>query len=248
MLADWKGILVLSLFWLLLAFPVFAQQSPSPQDSNWQGPHRQQSSPPASLPQEPHSAVSQPSLPSPLQSEGAGHPQVMEMPTAQEPAVLAPQAPPSTSQPPAARAMNVPARPAYLGIAGQTIQACRYPAGVRVTRVIEGSPAYQAGLKGEATLTWQQAMTGVLTLTPFAPLVLPFLSESDHGGPGDLILAVDGKRIHSREELEEEMARFRPGDTIYFSVLRERNGLHQIPVRLVEYPDTAPEAATAMAE
>jgi hypothetical protein len=246
MLVDRKGILVLFMFWLFLAFPVFAQQSPSWQGANWQGSHGQQPPAPASS-QEPRAVMPQPSLPPPIQNEGEGHPQVMEMPTAQEPAVLAPQSVPSVPQPPATRAMNVPAKPAYLGIAGQTIQACRYPAGVRVTRVIEGSPAHQAGLKGEATLTWKQAMTGVLTMTPFAPLVLPFLSESEHGGSGDLILAVDGKRIHTREELEQEMGRFRPGDTIYFSVLRERSGLQQIPVQLVEYPDTAPDAATAMA-
>jgi S1-C subfamily serine protease len=119
---------------------------------------------------------------------------------------------------------------------------------VRVTRVIEGSPAHKAGLKGEATLTWKQAMAGVLTMTPIAPLVLPFVSSSDHGGPGDLILAVDGKRVHNREELEQAMSRFRPGDTIYFSVLREQSGLRQIPVQLVEYPDTSLDAATVMAK
>jgi S1-C subfamily serine protease len=138
----------------------------------------------------------------------------------------------------------LPPKPAYLGIAGQTVQACRYPAGVRITRVIEGSPAQQAGLKGEGSLTWPQAMAGVLTLTPFAPFVLPFFTDSEHGGSGDLILAVDGKRIHTREELEQEMKRFRPGDTVYFSVLREQSGVRQIPVHLAEYPDT-PTTATA---
>jgi hypothetical protein len=40
------------------------------------------------------------------------------------------------------------------------------------------------------------------------------------------------------------MVRFRPGDTVYFSVLRERSGVHQIPVQLAESPDTS---TTAMA-
>jgi S1-C subfamily serine protease len=87
-------------------------------------------------------------------------------------------------------------------------------------------------------------MAGVLTLTPLAPFVLPFVTDSEHGGSGDLILAVDGKRIHNREELEQELKRFRPGDTVYFSVLREQSGVHQIPVHLTESPDT-PTTATA---
>ncbi|MBI3798386.1 MAG: PDZ domain-containing protein [Deltaproteobacteria bacterium] len=173
------------------------------------------------------------------------HPQVMEMPTVQAPTPLAPQPDLSPPQPSAAPSTNnAQTKPAYLGIAGQTVQTCRYPAGVRITRVIEGSPAQQAGLKGEGTLSWQEAMAGVLTLTPLAPLVLPFVTDREHGGSGDLILAVDGKRIHNREELEQEMQRFRPGNTIYFSVFRDQSGVHQIAVQLTEAPDTS---TTAMA-
>jgi S1-C subfamily serine protease len=118
---------------------------------------------------------------------------------------------------------------------------------VRITRVIEGSPAQQAGLKGEGTLTWKQAMAGILTMTPLAPLVLPFISDNEHGGSGDLILAVDGKRVHNREELEKEIAPLRPGDTVYFSILRDDRGLRQVSVRLTEYPDATPAPTTAMA-
>jgi hypothetical protein len=246
MLVDQKRLFALLTFLLFPGLSVLAQQSPS-----WQGSRGQQVLPPAPPQEPPPAAIPQPAFPPPLQNDGEAHPQVMEMPTVQEPATLAPQSPPSTQQPDvqppaAARALNAPPKPAFLGLAGQTVLACRYPAGVRVTRVIEGSPAHKAGLKGEATLTWKQAMTGVLTMTPIAPLILPFVSNSDHGGPGDLILAVDGKRVHNREELEQEMGRFRPGDMIYFSILREQSGLRQVPVQLVEYPDTPPDAATAM--
>ena len=239
MSADRPGLLALLTFLLLLAPPVLAQQSPS-----WQGPRPHQHPALAPSAQEPRPpAIPQPSLPPSIQNDGEAHPQVREMPAAQTPPALAPQPDLSTQQPAAtARATTRPAKPAYLGVAGQTAQACRYPAGVRVTRVIEGSPAQQAGLKGEGTLSWQEAMTGVLAMTPLAPLVLPFITDSEHGGAGDLILAVDGKRIHNREELEQEMKGFRPGDTVYFSVLREQNGVHQIPVQLAEYPDTAPTA------
>ena len=239
--ADRTGLLALLTFLLLPASPVLAQQSPS-----WQGPRPQQHTTPVPSAQEPRPpAIPQPPLPPSMQNDGETHPQVMEMPAAQTPPAPALQPELSTQQPTAAaRAATRPAKPAYLGVAGQTAQSCRYPAGVRITRVIEGSPAQQAGLKGEGTLSWQEAMTGVLAMTPLAPLVLPFVTESEHGGSGDLILAVDGKRIHNREELEQEMKGFRPGDTVYFSVLREESGVRQIPVQLAEYPDTA---TTAMA-
>lgn len=245
--ADLIATFALLIFLLTSACPVCAQQSPSRQDSDWQGARPQQHPAPTPPVQKPHSpATPQPALPPSFQNEEEAHPQVQEMPAVQAPTPLSPQQPSLSAQPPATAAppMSLRPKPAYLGIAGQTVQACRYPAGVRITRVIEGSPAQQAGLKGEGTLTWPQAMAGVLTLTPLAPFVLPFVTNSDHGGSGDLILAVDGKRIHNREELEQEMKRFRPGDTVYFSVLREQSGVRQIPVHLAEYPDT-PTTATA---
>ena len=250
MLADHSATLALLTFLLMPAFSVFAQQSPSWQDSGWQGTHPQQPPAPAPPIQEPRpSTIPQPSHPPSLQNEDEGtSPSDGGMPAVQAPTPLAPQPGLSASQPsaaPSTNATNAPAKPAYLGIAGQTVQTCRYPAGVRITRVIEGSPAQQAGLKGEGTLGWQEAMAGVLTLTPLAPLVLPFITDREHGGTGDLILAVDGKRVHNREELEQELKRFRPGHTIYFSVLRDQSGVHQIAVRLTEAPDTS---TTAMAK
>lgn len=245
---EQKGASLLLAFLLMPTVPVLAQQDSSGQETNWQGPRPQQHSTPPPVAQEPPAAAPQSPLPPPVQNDGEAHPQIMEMPTPQppvaSPAQPAPTPPQATT---ATRGAPAPAKPAYLGIAGQTVQECRYPAGVRVTRVIEGSPAQQAGLKGEGILTWKQAMTGVLAITPLAPLVLPFLSENEHGGAGDLILAVDGKRVHNREELEKEIAPLRPGDTIYFSILREGRGLQQIAVRLTEYPDATAESTTAMA-
>ncbi|HJY83336.1 MAG TPA: PDZ domain-containing protein [Candidatus Binatia bacterium] len=235
------------LTFLLTPIPsVLAQQSPAQQGSGWQGARPRQHPAPVPSVQEPKpSAIPQPPPSLPSQNEGAAHPQVMEMPAAQTPPTPELQPDLSVQQPVTTTpSVNLPSKPAYLGVAGQTVLSCRYPAGVRITRVIEGSPAHKAGLKGEGILTWQQAMGGVLTLTPLAPLILPFFTNSEHGGSGDLILAVDGKRIHDREELEREMLRFRPGDTVYFSILREQSGVRQIPVQLAESPDTA---TTAMA-
>src|SRR5262249_58705006 len=126
-------------------------------------------------------------------------PQVQEPPAPRAPP-LAPRHPGLAAQPPAVAAPppGVQPKPAYLGIAGQTVHACRYPAGVRITRVIEGSPAQQAGLKGEGTWTWPQAMAGVLTLTPLAPFVLPFVTDSEHGGSRALVLPLGGQPVPHR--------------------------------------------------
>ena len=239
MLASQRRLFTLMLFTLVPALPVHAQQNPL-----WQGSRIQQPTTPAPSAQAPRpSAVPQLSLPPEAQTKGEAHPQVMEMPAAQAPFTPSPQpALPLQQSAAVTRALNLPARPAYLGVAGQTSSACRYPAGVRVTRVIEGSPAQQAGLKGEGTLSWQQVVVSVLALSPAAPLIFPFLTSSEHGGHGDLLLAVDGKRIHNREELEQEMERFRPGDVVYFSVLRGESGLSQIPVHLADYPSSTPTA------
>jgi hypothetical protein len=251
---------------VLLVFPLFvsAQQSPS-----WQGPQAQPQVSPTPVPQSPPApAVQAPRRPG-TQPDGTGHPQTVELPTAQVPpsptpqpsetppqstAELAPQPPSSQTpqaHPPTQQSAMVaapqprPTKPAYLGIAGNSVNACRYPAGVRVSQVIEGSPAHKGGLKGEKTLTWQDAVTGLLRMTPGGLLLSPFLTDSPHGGTGDLILAVDGKRIHNREELDQEMQRFRPGDTVYFSVLRDASGLQQIPVQLTEVPSSAPPTLEA---
>ncbi|MBI3300536.1 MAG: PDZ domain-containing protein [Deltaproteobacteria bacterium] len=234
MLAGQTRLFTLVLCTLVPAFPVAAQQN-----SGWQGPRVQQPASPAPAPQSRPAPALQPALPLAIQPEGEGHPQVMEMPAAQAPSSLVPQpATPSSQSAEVARSTNTLARPAYLGVTGQTALTCRYPAGVRISHVIEGSPAHQAGLQGEATLSWKQAVASGLALSPAAPLVLPFITKSEHGGSGDLILAVDGKRVHNREEFEQEMGRFRPGDVVYFSVLRGEHGLQQVPVHLTDYPDS----------
>lgn len=238
MLADRKRFFAVMTFLFVPALPTFAQQSPPWQGSPWQGPHSQQPASPAPLPQESRpSPVPQPPLLPETQPQGEGHPQVMEMPTAQPPSALSTQPALSPQQSATARSQGAPARPAYFGAIGKTALACRYPAGVRVSHVIEGSPAQRAGLQGEATLSWKEALAGLLALSPVAPLAAPFIIQSDHGGYGDLLLAVDGKRIHNHEEFTQEMERLRPGDVVYLSILREGSGLRQIPVQLTEYPD-----------
>ncbi|MCS6924821.1 MAG: PDZ domain-containing protein [Candidatus Binatia bacterium] len=167
------------------------------------------------------------------------------MPVAQPPLSSASQPlPPPTQPTPQIAPVPAVATPVYLGITGDTSPTCRYPAGVRISRVIEGSPAHQAGLKGEGTLSWKDAVMGVLAASPAALLVSPLLPSRNHERWGDLILAIDGKRVHDKEEFEREMRRFQPGDVVYFSIFRVTSGLKQIPVRLAAYPS----ASTAVQE
>jgi hypothetical protein len=229
--------------------PLFAQQA----QSEWQGPQSRQTEPVPSPSQPATQSTPQPVPPAPAQPLGADHPQVPEMPrpqaapaSSQKPSNTTSQPTTITSQPPAPSPPPQPAaaltkqrrslNPPYFGAVGKTGLACRYPAGVRVSRVIENSPAYHAGLKGEATLTWKDAMANILAVSPIAPFLSSGEGPSEHGGHGDLILAVDGKRVHNIEEFNRELQRCRPGDVVYLSVLRGERGLIQIPVRLSEYP------------
>jgi hypothetical protein len=237
----------------LSPLPVFAQQG-----SSWQRPSGQPTPLPASSQELPSSAAPQWVPPLSPQVPGAGHPQVMEMPAVQVPVPAAQTPVPHVEQTvpplhtPTEETVVVPrvAKPVYLGITGDTSPTCRYPAGVRISRVIEGSPAHQAGLKGEGTLSVKDALVGVLATSPAALFIAPLLSSSDHSRWGDLILAIDGKRVHNREEFENQMKHFQPGDVVYFSVLRERHGLKQVPVRLGEHlsvPPTTQEASITSA-
>lgn len=262
--ALWKGLSALLACTLVAPLPVVAQQSQS-----WQGPRvRQLPTPEAPAQAAPSSPDRQKAPPLNTQPKGEGHPQVKEMPTAQPPAARAPQPlsppalqPPSAlapqplpaipAQPPLAipPAQQLPTKPAYLGLVGKTAMACRNPAGVRVTHVVEGSPAHKAGIKGERSLTWKEAALGLLAMTPASFLALPLLGSIGRGlSEGDLIMAIDGKRVHKREELERELEPTRAGDVVYFSVMRGDGNVHQIPVRLTEYPtDPTPPTQEANA-
>lgn len=204
---------------LMVTLLFTASQSVSAASSDWQGPRPNQGEVAPSPQQvEPHPAP-QPALPDRRQNTITGHPQTRELPAIQALPELPDQPELEPVQPdvPDVTAHLAPASgPAYLGLDGKTAPACRYPAGVRVTQTIAGSPADQAGLIGETKLSWKTEYTG---------------------RSSDLILAVDGKRVRNVEEFKDELERFRPGDRVYMSVLRNKSQLRQVPVRLQAYPD-----------
>jgi hypothetical protein len=224
---------------LTTTLPIWAAQGQA-QSQDWQGPRSGQEEVIPS-PQVLPVPVPQLVVPGTPQHTGEGHPQTMEVPASQASPVLPKQPHLLPSQPPPDLAAQLPPQlppqsgPVYLGLDGKTAPVCRYPAGVRVTQTVAGSPADQAGLSGETKLTWKNAAIGLLS----SPLLMPLMSsETEYTGTvSDLILAVDGQRIRDTGEFKKEMSRFRPGDLVYFSILRDEGKLRQIPVRLQGYPN-----------
>jgi S1-C subfamily serine protease len=113
--------------------------------------------------------------------------------------------------------------------------------------MFEGSPAERAGIRAKGKLQWQHAVAGLLALSPAAPLAVPLIMSTAKGsGPGDIVLAVDGERVKKREEFEQIMRRFEPGDMVYLSVLRRGSTL-RVPVKLGQHPSVE-DPSTSLAE
>jgi hypothetical protein len=189
------------------------------------------------------SAEKRPSYPSLLQ-EGLGeeHPQVLEVPRPQISLPIVSQPEPQTQQSllesqgetlePGQNSSFAPSS-AYLGLVAKSVRVCRageYIAGVRVAGLEKGSPAQRAGMQAEKGVGWKQIVGVLLASTPAAPLAIPFLISGGQD-PGDIIVAVDGKRVENKEEFDREMERFRTEDVVYFSVLRGNRTL-LVPVGL----------------
>ncbi len=101
---------------------------------------------------------------------------------------------------------------AYLGIAGSTVteelaRVSRLPvdAGVLVERVSEDTAAARAGLKGG-----KESMV---------------IAGESYTLGGDLIVAMAGKRVTSLEELRDELANHKPGDTVKLQIYRGARSL-----------------------
>jgi S1-C subfamily serine protease len=96
----------------------------------------------------------------------------------------------------------------YMGILGQTLtaqvlHALNIPSdhGVLIARVIPGSPADKAGLRGGSTTATMSGTTYVLG--------------------GDVIVAVDGKRISQSSQLADVIATHRPGQQVTVTIIRD---------------------------
>jgi hypothetical protein len=95
--------------------------------------------------------------------------------------------------------------------------------GLEVLTVDPNGPAAQAGLHAQSGMSGVGAAVRTLTgILPFgATLADKALSTSSAmGQDGDLIIAVDDQRVRDQNDLEAAMARLKPGDTMYLTVIR----------------------------
>jgi hypothetical protein len=156
-----------------------------------------------------------------------------------------PELPPlPLSGPPASITASPPHRALpYLGISVQRIESHATPGrdivGLEVVDVDSNSPAERAGLKGRGGMT-KLGATGATAGALMAPLdivMMPLLKKTGQlGQTGDLILAIDDRRVASEIDLENSLEESKPGDTMYFTVTRlGPDGIRQskkIPVKL----------------
>jgi S1-C subfamily serine protease len=135
-----------------------------------------------------------------------------------------------------------PKRP-YLGMSIQYIQSDATPGrevrGLEVVGVDPDSPAERAGLHPRGTMTNVGATgaTAGALVPPLDLVVMPLLEKSGQlGAPGDLIIAIDDQRINGEADLQDVLDQSKPGDTIYFTVVRStKGGGHdtlKVPVKL----------------
>ncbi|HKD66908.1 MAG TPA: PDZ domain-containing protein [Candidatus Binataceae bacterium] len=121
---------------------------------------------------------------------------------------------------------------------------------LEVLSVDQGSPAAAAAIKGSgaATNLGASSLTASAMFGPAQELLAPLLKKTGQlGRQGDLIVAVDDNRVGSEQELAEELARLKPGDTMWLTVLRESaKGKPQavkVPIKLA--PPRAPASTSA---
>jgi hypothetical protein len=245
----WASLAACSL--ILLPYLASGQQDHQPQ---WQG-----GSPPASfLQSRPPADSSQKPAPNPGQSPSVDHRQLP--PAGAEQAVqqeIQPSAPPGSQDTEELTAQKEipptwpPTTPPTVSLAGylgantrdfyrerlclhaMTIKA------VEVTSVDPGSPAERAGLRAAKAMTGREVITatvaGLLVLSPAAPLAAHVLRAAGGVDHGDLILAVGGKRVTTRNEFERALSGFGPQTVVYLTV-RRGDTISQVPVRLEQGP------------
>jgi hypothetical protein len=152
-----------------------------------------------------------------------------------------------TSGPPSSMVSNDSLQPQqalpYLGISVQSIESHSTPGrdieGLEIISVDSNSPAERAGLKGRGGMT-KLGASGATAGALMAPLdiaLMPLLKKTGQlGQAGDLIVAIDDRRVVGEADLETALGDSKPGDTIYLTVMRlASNGARKtikIPVKL----------------
>ena len=108
--------------------------------------------------------------------------------------------------------------------------------GLEVVRVDPNSAALAAGLRGPLPASRPTAEPSTL-LRRLRAMAIP------QEQPGDLIVAVEDHRVHCDSNLEEEIAKAKPRDTAYLTIIRslpdDRQKAMKIAIRLGEIPPRA---------
>jgi hypothetical protein len=102
--------------------------------------------------------------------------------------------------------------------------------GLSIVSVDPNSPAAKAGLQAGSGRTVAAAALGAAGALPGLGLLLNGFAEKtgNFGTDGDFIVAVNDRRVRSELDLEDELAKLKPGDTLYLTVIRGvANGVHK---------------------
>ena len=145
------------------------------------------------------------------------------------------------------------ARP-YLGMTVQAIYAADQPGklitGLEVVSVDPGGPAARAGLHGRTKMSslGETGTTAGALLPPLDIVMMPLLKRAGSlGRGGDLIVAIDDKRVRDNLDLQTALSNLKPGDTIYFTIVRTMpdHSLQtlKLPVKLGDAADVTAAAA-----
>ena len=99
--------------------------------------------------------------------------------------------------------------------------------GLEILTVDPHSPASAAALHGSTGANAIGATASTVgDLVPFLGTILTsqLAKRGDLGLAGDLIVAVDDHRVRTQQDLDDAIAKLRPGDTMYLTVIRELPG------------------------
>ncbi len=121
----------------------------------------------------------------------------------------------------------------YLGITVQYATKCYLGGeehGLEVLTIDPNSPAAQAGLQARSGMSAVGAAVSTLSgILPGGSILAnkALQSSGAMGHEGDLIVAVDDRRVRDQSDLETAMSRLKPGDTMYLTVIRPEGNSHQ---------------------
>jgi PDZ domain-containing protein len=137
----------------------------------------------------------------------------------------------------------------YLGITVEYSTQCFLGAeehGFEVMNVYPDSPAARAGLQARTSSTpiGDLQALGSILLFPVSLYTIPRLRRSGAlGEPGDLIIAVDDRRVRSEGEFKTALSHLKPGDTTYLTVIRPTPGGSHQTIRVAMHIDREVDAS-----